>query len=337
MAEVSVTILGLGRVGTSMGLALKRHNQTGSTHTFKVTGYDSGPVRAKSAQALKAVDDISNQPENAARGRDIVVIATPFGETKNIYDYITSSLRPGAVVLDATIHNQSALAWGKKYLPAGAHQVCIRPMVNPKYLFEGVDETERASADFFDNGTMLLMPAVNCSGEAVELAADFGRILGARPHYLDPAEHDGLAAAMETLPALLGTAYFYQAIKNPGWVDAQRVTNPAFGMLTHHLFDTHPDDLRDVLLTMSGDVVRSLDETITALRSLRNVLAQKDQAALEAVLEEASKEYEGWINRRTNNRWQDDDKLDAKAPGFGEVVGGMFGGFLTRRKKDDEK
>ncbi|MBC7871545.1 MAG: prephenate dehydrogenase [Chitinophagaceae bacterium] len=338
MADVAVAILGLARTGVSMGLALKRHNQKGGAHTFKVTGYDTASPRMKTAQKMDAVDETVAQSENAVKGKDIVVIATPYGETKNTYDYIASSLRAGVVILDATPLNQKALEWGKQYLPSGAHQVCIRPIVNPKYLFEGLDEPERATDDFFDNGSMMLMPSVTCAKEAVELAADFARILGARPHYLDPAEHDGLAAGMEGLPSLLGAAYFYMMSQNAGWMDAQRLTNPSFGMLTHVLMDTHPDDLRDLWINSSTDLLRYTDEMIATLRNFRNLIASKDQSALEAAVEESSKEFETWVNRRHNNRWQDDEKLESKSPGIGDVVGGMFGNFMPgRRKKDDEK
>lgn len=337
MPEIAIALLGMRRLGASMGLALKRHNQKNAQHKFKITAYDSDSARAKLAQKMGAADEVALQPENAVRGKDIVVLATPYGETRSTYDYIAAALRPGAVVLDTSPLNQTALAWGKKSLPQEVHQICIRPIINPKYLYEGLDETERATDDYFDKGTILLMPSVTCVPEAVELAGDFARILGARAHYVDPAEHDGLSAATDVLPSLLGVAYFYQMMRNAGWIDSQRLTNPAFGMLTHPLFDTHPDDLRDIWLHSGDDVVRAVDELMLTLRNFRMLLAQKDQAAVEAVLDVASKEYEAWVNRRYNDRWTDDEKLESKAPGLGDVMGGMFGGFLARRgKKDDE-
>lgn len=337
MPEIAVAVLGMQRVGASIGLALKRHNQKNAQHKFRITGYDSDIARAKQAQKMGAVDEIIAQPENAVRGRDIVVIATPYGEVKNTFDYLAASLRSGAVLLDTTPNTQMTLAWGAKTLPETVHHVCIRPVLNPQYLFDGVDTLEHAAEDLFDKGTILVIPSVACIPEAVELAGDFARVLGARTHYVDPAEHDGLAAALDVLPTLLGTAYFYQMMRSPGWMDAQRLTNPAFGMLTRALFDTHPDDLRDLWLHSGDDLLRSLDEMIVTLRNFRTLLAQKDQPAIEAALEATSKEYEAWINRRHNDRWIDDDKLEGKAPGFGEVVGGMFGGFLGRRAKPDAK
>ena len=69
MAEVQVAILGLNRIGTSIGLALKKYNsRAGAKHQFRVTGYSTRNDEVKTAQKLGAVDAVSAQPSDAARG-----------------------------------------------------------------------------------------------------------------------------------------------------------------------------------------------------------------------------------------------------------------------------
>ncbi len=61
---------------------------------------------------------------------------------------------------------------------------------------------ESATADLFRNGLFCLTPSVKAEPDAVKLATDLVAVLGARPLFLDPVEHDGLMAALELGAAL---------------------------------------------------------------------------------------------------------------------------------------
>ncbi len=341
MATVTVAVLGMGRIGASIGLALRRYNERkDAQHKFEVTYADTRPGVREDAKSIGITDRIDRDPFNAARGKDIVIMALPYADAQIAYKNIGPELRPGAVVLDAAPLKQPSLEWASTYLSKEAHVVGITPVINPKYLFDGLDDTLHAAADLFDDGAMLLMPSVTCIKDAVELAADFSTILGAKPHFADPAEHDSLVALTEGLPALLGAAAFYMTIRGQTWNDAQRVTNASFGRLTHHLHDTHPDDLRDALLNNRVSLVHQLDQFIATLSDFRGILAQNDRAALEAALIASSDAYSAWINRRHNARW-DEGKADINTPSVsGMLMTGLMGNFLSRRlggKNGDEK
>jgi prephenate dehydrogenase len=342
MANVTVTVLGLGRIGASVVLALRRYNERkDARHTFEVTCTDLRAGVREDATKVGLGDKIERDLFGSTAKRDIVVLALPLAEIQDAYKAIASELRAGAVVLDMSLLKQQSLEWAGKYLSKEVYMVGMTPIINPKYLHDGLEDTLHAAADLFDKGSMLIMPGPQCAKEAVELAIDFAGILGAAPHFYDPAEHDGIVGLTEGLPALLGLASFYSASHSQGWTDAQRVTNPAFGRLTHHLFDTHPDDLRDLLLENSESVARQTDELIKTLQSLRDIIARKDQNALEAALEEATETYNGWINRRSNGKWED-TKDEVSGTSFaGNFMTGLMGGYFANRlkggKNGDEK
>jgi prephenate dehydrogenase len=336
MANIAIAILGLGRIGASMALALKRYNAKGGAHQFTITGYDNRPAVAKTAEKMKLADEMANKAYNAVRNKDIIVLALPYAEIQAVYELISQDLRPGVVVLDTSPLKLPSMNWAKKHLTSEAHVVGITPIVNAKYLLEASDDTEHAHDDLFDKGSMLLMPSPSSIKDAVELAADFASLLGATPHFVDPAEHDGLVAATEGLPALLGVAAFYMFSNNQGWADGQRMVNPAFGTLSHHLFDTHPDDLRDLWLKNRENMVRYIDDLMTVLRNFRSRLAEDDQAAIEAVLVDTAATYEKWINRRHNGRWDENQKPDGPNP-MGDLARGFMGSYFANRllgKKD---
>jgi prephenate dehydrogenase len=340
MADVQVAILGLGRLGVSIGLALKKYNgRQGAKHQFRITGYSTRSDEVKSAQKLSAVDAVNSQPSDAARGKDVVVMAMPYAEVEAAYQYIASDLRPGAVVLDFSPLKQSPLKWAAKHLNRDAHMVGMTPLLNPAHLFDGVNNAEHASADLFNDGVMLVMPSVSSIPEAIELATDFGGIVGARTQFSDPAEHDSLMAATEIVPAVLGLGYFAAVSRGSGWGDVQRNTNPAFGAITHHLYDTHPDDLVALLRDARLDSVRVLDSVMATLRELRSALSGDDRDTLEAVTGEASERYEQWYNKRYHWKFDDGKIATPEAPG---MMTSLFGSFLGNRlrggtRQDDEK
>jgi len=337
MADVSVAILGLNRVGTSIGLALKRYNARGEAHNFDVSGYDHNQTTIKTVDTMKAVNSTSNRLEAIVRDKDIVIITMPYNELRTVYEIIAPNLRTGAVVIDMTPLKLQSLKWAKEYLSEGSHLVSAEPILNPKYLFDGTDETQRATEDYFDDSTILVMPSVTAIKEAVTLATDLVSIIGAEPMFFDPAEYDPLMAATRALPSVIGTAYYAMMSNSSGWDDAQRLTGADFGMLTRYLFDTHPDDLRSIWLDSSEDLVRNMDTFIATLTSMRDVIADKDQDAIEALLEDASRDYETWINRRYNNRWQYSERLDqGDSPTLGSMMGNMLGGFMPRRRDRDD-
>lgn len=331
MANVSVGILGLGRVGASVALALKRYNAgKDAQHQFDVTSADLRAGVRDDAARLGLPGKIERNLFDAARDRDIVVLALPYADVPSAYKTLAADFRPGSVVLDMSPLKQPSLKWAAA-LPKEVHMVGVTPIVNPQYLFDGLDDTHHAAVDLFDKGTMLLMPSVSAVREAVELASDFAVILGATPHFADPAEHDSLFALTESLPGLLGVAAFYTAARREGWNDAQRFTNPAFGRLTHQLFDTHPDDLRDAWLNNRDSLVLHLDALTQTLQTFRTILAQNDQAALEGALIEASEAYSAWINRRHNARWEEESPAERGETLGGTMMNTLMGGFLSKR------
>ena len=334
---ISVTIIGLGRIGASIGLALNRYNRKGNTaHTFEVVGVDNRPAVLQEAEKMGAVSKTMRNIYNAVRDRDIVVLALPYAEVRSTYQAMGDGVRAGGVVVDMSPLKASSIQWASEYLPDEAHLVGAAPVVNPVYLHDGLDDTEHAAEDFFDKGSMMLMPAPNCIREAVELASDFSALLGAQVHFMDPMEHDSLIAATHSLPNLLGVMSFYALSHNPGWGDIQRLTNPPFGRLTHQLFDTHPDDMRDMWLHNKDSIIHYLDTLMESMQEIRGVLAAGDQDALEAVLTEAADDYSTWINHRHNNQWDDGNKTPG-APSTGDsIMTTLMGGFISRKIRGEE-
>lgn len=340
MAEINVGILGLGRVGASIALALQRNNaDPKARNRFIVTAYTADPDTAKAARERGIAKKITQKVSEAARNMDILFMALPYAEVRAAYEIIAYDVRSGVVVFDTTPLKGQAQGWSGKYLPQGAHVVGVTPVINPRRIYNGLDTLDAAGEDLFDGGVLFLMPGVQCAPEAIDLGSDIAGILGATPQFIDPLENDSLLTATELLPALVGVGYYWMMMQSQGWKDAQRMTNEAFAMFSHPLFDTHPDDLSAQFTDSRETLARYLSQLIHTLENLRRVLDEDDRDALMAVMASASKDYEAWINRRTNNKWdQTGRSYTDDAPGMmSALLGGWAANKLRRGQKNENE
>lgn len=337
MANLSVAILGLDRLGVSIALRLKTYMEKGGQHQFTLFGYDNRDDFEKPARKLKIFEKIERKPFQAVQGADLVVMNLPYEDVKIGYEVISTDLRDGVVILDTSPIKQPSIDWANKYLTEEHHVIGFTPIVNSEYMFEHNHSVENASDDYFHDSTIFLTPSVSSIKEAVDLAVNFSAILGGKPHFLDPAEHDSLTTLTEEVPQLLSIVSYYTLMKHNAWQDAQRLTNPAFNVLTRYLFTHHPDGLRDEWTENSDNLLRVIDDLMLTLREIRGRVAEKDKAGIEAFLIEASDDYQVWINKRHNNDWEDDSKPKVRIENT--IAGNLLGGSIAKRLfgNDDDK
>ena len=213
MTTLSVAILGLNRMSASVGLALRRYMKKGGKYQFQIVGYDYASDAAKEAQKMGAIDRTERRVFEAAAGADIVVMAMSYEEVEETYKAIRPDLREGVVLLDFSPLKIPSLRWADHHLSDEHHLVGATPIVNPRYLFVAENTVSRAEEDLFDDSAILLTPSVKCIKEAVDLAFNFSQILGSKPRFLDPLEHDTLLAQTSQVPRMLGTLLFYNLMQ----------------------------------------------------------------------------------------------------------------------------
>jgi len=341
--HVNVTLIGLDRIGASLGLALKRYqSQPNARHTFTILGSDTENEPMKTAQKLGAIDTYHRDKVKAVEGADLIFTHLPYGETEGLFARIGPALRPGAVVVDLSLLKQPALQWADEFFPKNAqgaplaYLVGITPMVAAPALYNGGIAAEDARADLFDGADILIVPDARCPAEAVQLAEDVARLVGGKPRFMDPAEHDGLIAAAEELPALLGAAVFYTLERSEGWAELQRMVNPTLALMFHSLRTRDQADTLALLQHNRANVLHHLEALIERLRQVRATLAAgTDDEELKAFLDIVYGGWQTWEARRTSGSWEAASAPDDLPGSFGAMGGMLFGRRL--KKTDGDK
>ncbi|MGD9376291.1 MAG: prephenate dehydrogenase [Anaerolineae bacterium] len=291
-----VTIVGLGLIGGSIGLALRQTDVASA-----VTGHDKEPSVSKEAKKLGAVDKSEWNLISACEEAEVVVLAIPMAGIKPTLEAVGPYLRPGTVLVDTATLKAPVVAWADEILPDGIHFVGANPIVSaPVAANAGLSA---ARADLFQEGLFCLTPSSKADPAAVKLATDLITILGASPIFFDPAEHDGLMAAVEHLPPLLSLALLEMASSQQTWRELRKVAGNVFGAAT----DLPPDDAAsfgDLILANRDNVLRWLDVYTASLTSLRQELVDADTEAIAQRFESAFAERDRWLADRQTGNWE---------------------------------
>ncbi len=327
---VQITIVGLGQIGASIGLALKARNLD-----VRLIGHDKDAETAKEAQKRGAVDDVKyNLPASVANAR-IVILALPFAGIRETLAIIAHDLQEGSLIIDTAPSKEATAAWAKELLPAGRYYVGVTPAINPAYLHDTEFGVKAARADLFDKGLMAVNAPLGTPESVFNLTVDLVSLMGASPLLMDSMEADGIFAAIHMLPQLASSALLETTLDKPGWVEARKLAGRPFALVTSG--SAYHDDmlsLSDAVLENKENVVRLLNAYLTSLIQLRDEIEDNDRDALQSRLEAAAGGRIRWLNERSIADWLQYERPKIDVPSFGERVNqAFFGTALTDKFK----
>ena len=319
--DIRLTIIGLGCIGTSLGLACKAAGLP-----VHIVGHDKEPRHTQQALRRKAIDKGAwNLPRSVSKA-DLVVLSIPFSEIKDTLRYIAEDLRPNAVVMDTSPLMEPVLTWARELLPAHVHFVSGHPVVR-----DVLSGPEHARADLFQGEFFALCPAVESEAAAVQLVVDMITAIGARPLFLDPAEHDSMMAAVEQLPRLLALVLGSAVIGQPSWQDMQRLAGGQFEAATYTASSSAEGMVAEFLANREH-LFYWLGVVQEAIARWRQELAdEKAASGLTETVETVLDARAAWVHRALTRQWEAPERA---APRY-SFVDWLFGQGLARRWRQE--
>lgn len=275
-----VSLLGLGLIGGSWGLALQAIEPT-----WHLRGWDRDPRAVATALARGAIAEAAASPE-AAADADLVLIATPVRAMRELLSAIAPHLPRGALVTDVASTKAQVVAWARERLPAHAYFLGGHPMA-------GSEHTGCAHADpsLFRGAVYCLTPDADTPDTAVSLLEDLLARMGALPRRMTPAFHDEAVASVSHLPFLLSAALVAQTTADPQWETKREMAATGFRDMTR-LAAGDPTMYRDICLTNAAPI---RDQLLTASRLLADLAGRLDDPGeLEAFFRAAQAERRAW-------------------------------------------
>ncbi len=215
------TIIGLGRIGTSLGMAIR--SKGGS----RVIGYDAENRAQNLAQRMGAVDDIEWNIDKAVADADIVIAATPAGSLYDVFDGISQHLKSGAVVTDTSPSKRAVMEWAQELLPSNVGYVGGNPLTGAS-----IREQKDASGYIFHNAKWAVVAPPSADQRSIRAITDLIESVGAKPVFMDAHEHDSFSAATTGLPAVVAAAVMNAVSTSPSWSEISRFVGSDFDHIT---------------------------------------------------------------------------------------------------------
>jgi prephenate dehydrogenase len=320
MAYSRVAILGTGLIGSSVGLALKA-----ARPQTQIVGYDASGDNLRRAQGVKAIDRRGSL-RDALSDVELVIISTPVGAMKALFEEIAPILPTQALVMDTGSTKASVLAWAGELLPNGVRFVGGHPMA-------GKTETgpDAADAKLFQGAVWCLAPLPSTAKDAIDEAVGLAEMLGASPYFVDPSEHDGLVASVSHLPYLMSVALIRHLGRERSWRETASLAAGGFAYTTH-LTDSDPQMFADIVRTNRDNLVRRLDLYINELESLRELL-RVDSPDVKAAFEEARALHQDWLSGRAQGTAAAEGENPLPTT-RSMLTGSLFGRFGRGEKND---
>lgn len=328
-----VTIVGLGLIGASVGLGLRRWstNEGKRQPVLTVTGFDTNLDHQNYAKKIDAVDRTEWDLPKAVRDADLVVVAVPPLAVKSVFESLADLMKPGAVVTDVTSTKADVMAWADEVLPDHLHFVGGHPMAGKAQSIEGAD------ADLFQKATWCVVPSVSADENAVQTVLGMVSALGAEPSFVDAHEHDGFVAAVSHLPFMLSIGLMYSVSRDPAWRDMKLLSSTGFQDVSR-LAGGSPEMHRDICVTNREAVVRWLDTTVDNIQHMRSLIAARTDEADETLLtifNEAQDARASWATaeRRGGELIQDTDSELGNVSMAGQFNQMLFGSMFRRKPR----
>lgn len=256
----TVAIVGVGLIGGSFGLALKKAGFRGT-----ILGVSS--EMALRAGLERGAIDRAATLEQAARSADLLYLAQPIGRILDTLHHVDSLVRPDALITDAGSTKHAIVTVAQKLVRRcqflGGHPLAGKEK-------RGAAE---ADADLFRGRTYVLTPAAptELQTPAARTFVEWLGRIGAKTVVLGAAEHDRLVSFTSHLPQLASTALAATVAENltapedlqvagPGLIDSTRLALSAYELW------------RDILATNTESIEQALTAYINELEQLRENL-----------------------------------------------------------------
>ena len=261
----TVAIVGVGLMGGSIGLALRRRHLA-----REVVGVGRRMATLRVARKLGAVTRTTLDLERGVAHAELVVVCTPVGQ-------IVADVRRVAAACDALITDvgstKASIVRGVAKLKGPPRYVGSHPLAGSERNGPGAATAERVVGR-----VVVITPTAWARREDCRMVRRLWQGLGARCVEMTAEEHDACVAAISHLPHLTAAALAgstpAEAVRlaAQGWRDTTRVASGDARLW------------REILLDNRRNVLERLDEYLGRLGAFRRALSAGDGSVLERLL-----------------------------------------------------
>jgi len=327
--KIQLTIIGLGQIGASAGLALSKYKES-----ILRVGHDKSRDAVNLAKKTEAVDKIALTLSGAVKEADIVLLALPLQEIHDVLEHICQDLKDDALVIDTSPIKKPVLEWVKEFLPETCHYVGFTPVINSVYMDECSFGPEVAHEDLFRENLMGVITNQTASTKSINMAINLAHLLGALPYFSDAGEMDGLMSMVHLMPQVLAAAMLKTSLDASGWREACKVAGkPYYQLVNPFGQDELPGALASSLSNNPENINRLINDLIRALVEIRDLSDPTGQGELEESFTKLQQGRDLWFVNREEGKRIEKPKIETRRQGILSQLLGFRGPKPSREDK----
>ncbi len=282
-----VVIFGVGLIGGSFALALRKVNAVG-----EVVGFGRSAATLDQAKQLGILDRIGIDVAREIRDADLVLLATPVAQMADIFLRIAPHLGTNTLVTDGGSTKGDVVAAARANLGNKLAQFI------PAHPIAGAEKSGAAAAqaDLYQGKKVVLTPLPENSNESVERVRKVWEMCGAAASELTPEQHDTVFAAVSHLPHLLSFALVHDIAQRDNRDQLLSFAASGFRDFTR-IAASSPEMWRDICMANREALMRELQQYAAELYVLHQALGNSDAAKLEEIFSLAREVRSTWTQQ----------------------------------------
>lgn len=278
-----VVIVGVGLIGGSLALALRRAGVVGT-----VVGVGRSPASLQKALDLGVIDEAATLAD-AARGASVIVLCAPVAQNFALLHALEPHLQPGTIVTDAGSTKSDVIMAAKTALGDKVAQfVPAHPIAGRE-----LNGVEAALPDLYVGKKTVLCPLQENSRADVAAVRAMWESAGAECHVMSAVQHDAVFAAVSHLPHVLSYALVAQVANAEDAALKLGFAGGGFRDFTR-IAASSPEMWRDICVANRDALLRELNTYQSVLAHLKAQIEKGDGDALERIFARASKTRLAW-------------------------------------------
>lgn len=278
---MKVGIIGLGLIGGSMAIDLKRKG-----FADEILGVESEPVNAAAAEKIGLVDRTVTVDECLAES-DIVVLAVPVGAAVRMLPMVLDrfgELKDETKTVIDVCSTKEQLARCVKYHPQRRQYVATHPMAGTEYSGPWA-----AMPGLFDGHACIICDSEESSPRAVRKVEALYETLNMRTIYMNSSNHDVHAAYVSHISHVTSFALALTVLDKEK--DEKHIFDLASGGFssTVRLAKSSPDMWTPILSQNRDNVLHVMDTYIEKMQAFRKAIEDGDEEAVRRLIEDANR------------------------------------------------
>jgi prephenate dehydrogenase len=325
MTKAKIALIGCNFVGMSLGLALKR-----ALEAVEVVGHDKDREAVRSAESVQAVDRSDWNLPRTCEGATAIFICVGRDELKTTLSAIAEGVTPDTLIVAVGIQSVAALEIAKERLPREASFFSTALIYHPDRV-NGL--VALPDADSVRDAIWAIAPSEGASTATVDTLFALASRLGTKPLFIDPLECDGMALAVEVMPAVLSSMFMLAVSNDAGWRERMWMAGASFGQAVHGAQQAAA--LADALGDQPNVAVHWLNQIMLQCMALRDAIAQGERQTVADLFARAEERRQEWLSNWRKGRVEEHIPVERDQGGLlklflGERLAGRLSGGKAR-------